>query len=189
MATIGVNKLKRTRAAYRAVLTKRLLSLAELGAAETIDRDVMSATIERIAETEQRIDKLQNELENAFDDETGDEELATLIDEYNAWKDEIRLVTSKAKQLFKREYADSRSETKSERNITMNLPKLNLPVFSGELTEWQMFYDSFCSSVHDRADISVVDKFSYLQSQLKGKALDVIKGFSLNAANYDTAFN
>lgn len=52
-----------------------------------------------------------------------------------------------------------------------------------------MFHDNFSSSVHNRNDIADTDKFNYLCSQLRGKALDVIRGFSLNSENYELACN
>ena len=50
-----------------------------------------------------------------------------------------------------------------------NLPKLELPTFSGEVTECQIFWDQFCAVVNN-SDLPEVSKFSYLLSLLKGDA-------------------
>jgi len=47
------------------------------------------------------------------------------------------------------------------------------------------FWDSFNSAVHDKPDISKVDKFNYLCSLLEGTASKVVQGLTLTADNYD----
>ena len=70
---------------------------------------------------------------------------------------------------------------------TNRLPKLILSKFRGDVTKWTAFWDSFSSAVHERADISKVDKFNYLNSLLEGSAANAIQGLTLTESNYDTA--
>ena len=49
------------------------------------------------------------------------------------------------------------------------------------------FWDSFSLAVHERADISKVDTFNYLNSLLEGSAANAIQGLTLTESNYDTA--
>ena len=56
------------------------------------------------------------------------------------------------------------------------LPKLNMPTFDGNLLNWQSFWDSFSSAVHDNTTLSDVQKFNYLKSQLYGEASQCIAG-------------
>lgn len=67
------------------------------------------------------------------------------------------------------------------------LPKLILPRFRGDVTKWTSFWDSFKSAVHKNEAISLIDKFNYLNSLLKGPASRAIQGLSLTEANYDYA--
>ncbi|XP_065918882.1 uncharacterized protein [Dysidea avara] len=67
------------------------------------------------------------------------------------------------------------------------LPRLVLPRFSGDVTKFRSFWDSFKSAVDENNDLSVVDKFNYLQSLLEGPAAKSIQGLPLTAANYDCA--
>ena len=69
------------------------------------------------------------------------------------------------------------------------LPKLQLPKFSGRVTEWNSFWDSFDSAIHSNPNISNVSKFNYLQSLLEGSASRAIKGLTLTSANYDNAIS
>ncbi|XP_053390231.1 uncharacterized protein LOC128553139 [Mercenaria mercenaria] len=67
------------------------------------------------------------------------------------------------------------------------LPKFSLPTFNGNILEWQAFWDSFSSAVHSNQNLTDVQKFNYLRSQLKDEAARKIDGFALTNANYSNA--
>ena len=67
------------------------------------------------------------------------------------------------------------------------LPKLSLPKFQGDVTNWSAFWNSYQSPVHENSSIAVVDKFNYLNSLLEGPAARTIQGLTLNEGNYDLA--
>ena len=67
------------------------------------------------------------------------------------------------------------------------LPKLQLPKFSGKITEWSAFWDLYNSTIHSNESMSKVNKFNYLCSFLEGSAARSIKGLTLTSANYDSA--
>ena len=64
------------------------------------------------------------------------------------------------------------------------LPKLNLPKFAGDITEWVTFWDLYQAAVHNNDQISEIEKFTYLQTK---EAKDTIAGLALTAANYSEA--
>lgn len=66
---------------------------------------------------------------------------------------------------------------------TAKLPKLNLPVFSGVITEWLTFWDSYNAAVHSNTGLSDVQKFTYLKTLLSGSAKEAVGGL----ANFDEA--
>ena len=43
----------------------------------------------------------------------------------------------------------------------VKLPKLELKKFSGNIAEWQEFWDGFKSAVHDDVQLAKVDRFKY----------------------------
>ncbi len=51
-------------------------------------------------------------------------------------------------------------------NFYHRLPKLDLPSFSGNIIEWQQFWESFETTVHTNPSLTNVQKFSYLKSQV-----------------------
>ena len=69
------------------------------------------------------------------------------------------------------------------------LPKLNLPMFDGDVQTWQTFWDSFESTVHQNWNLTDVQKFSYLKNQLVGEAACTIDGFALTNINYAIAID
>ena len=70
---------------------------------------------------------------------------------------------------------------------TCKLPKLNLPVFSGNPLDWQSSWDSFEAAIHSNSTLNGTQKFNYLKAQLKNEALHSITGFQLTNSNYEQA--
>ena len=80
----------------------------------------------------------------------------------------------------------NQSEGNSQASVEAKLPKLELPTFSGDATQWEGFWDLFVAVV-DNSGLPEVTKFSYLLTLLKGDAKASVAGLSLSAANYNTA--
>ncbi|XP_032227965.2 uncharacterized protein LOC116611657 [Nematostella vectensis] len=69
-------------------------------------------------------------------------------------------------------------------SYSTRLPKLNLPVFSGDPLEWMTFWDSFNVAVHSKPGLPDVDKFNYLKAQVSGEAEQAIGGYLISGDNY-----
>ena len=70
----------------------------------------------------------------------------------------------------------------------VKLPKLDVPLFNGNLLSWTSFWEQFCISVHNRSTLSDAEKFVYLQQALKGgTAKSLIDDLSQSAENYNEA--
>ncbi|XP_071150303.1 uncharacterized protein [Mytilus edulis] len=67
------------------------------------------------------------------------------------------------------------------------LPKLTLPIFTGNILEWQTFWDSYECAIHLNPSLTDVQKFNYLKAHLQNEALRTIAGFALTNANYADA--
>ncbi|XP_066581782.1 uncharacterized protein [Prorops nasuta] len=72
---------------------------------------------------------------------------------------------------------------------SLKLPKLDLPKFSGDYSEWSTFYDSFKSMIHDNSTLPGVLKFQYLKACLQGEASSVIQSLAASHDSYLTAWN
>ena len=84
---------------------------------------------------------------------------------------------------------NSYTATSTSSQNVCRLPKLSLPVFSGNSLEWQSFWDSFDAAVHSNHSLTGIQRFNYLKAQLKGEALQTIAGFPLTNSTYDQAIN
>ncbi|XP_053968521.1 uncharacterized protein LOC128869947 [Anastrepha ludens] len=80
------------------------------------------------------------------------------------------------------------SSTKASVSTVIRLPKMELPTFSGDSTEWIGFFDAFSSLVDNNSALSDGQKLHYLRSCLKGDALKIISGFKICDANYVEAW-
>lgn len=68
--------------------------------------------------------------------------------------------------------------------IGIRLPKISLPKFSGDITKFRSFWQSFKCSVDDNEQLSPVHKMTYLSSSLEGAAYQVVEGMELTEENY-----
>ena len=71
----------------------------------------------------------------------------------------------------------------------VKLPKLQLHSFSGNLTQWTSYWDSYQTAIHNNEQRTDIEKFNYLNSLLESSAREAISGFSLTAANYREAIS
>uniref|UniRef100_A0A1X7UUW7 Uncharacterized protein n=1 Tax=Amphimedon queenslandica TaxID=400682 RepID=A0A1X7UUW7_AMPQE len=81
-------------------------------------------------------------------------------------------------------------DTPSESVATkIKLPELTLTPFDGDYTKWKTFWDLFESAIHNRRDLSDINKFTYLRSLLIRSAKEAVAGLSLTSTNYQEAIN
>ena len=67
------------------------------------------------------------------------------------------------------------------------LPKLTLPKFIGEVTQFKLFWDTFTSAVHSNPTLTKIAQFNYLVAQLEGPASRAIAGLPITEENYEAA--
>ncbi len=67
----------------------------------------------------------------------------------------------------------------------VNLPKIEIATFNGDLLSWKTFWEQFDVSIHSRRDVSNAEKLAYLRHSLKdGSAKAVIEGLSQSGDQY-----
>ena len=72
-------------------------------------------------------------------------------------------------------------------NAGIRLPKINLPKFGGDITEFNAFWQSFECAVHANENINAVHKLNYLMNLLEGPAYRVVAGLDITEENYHHA--
>ncbi|XP_076301442.1 uncharacterized protein LOC143219323 [Lasioglossum baleicum] len=68
------------------------------------------------------------------------------------------------------------------------LPTMNLPSFSGAISEWETFRDRFQAIIIQRRGLSNVSKFQYLLSCVNGEASDLITNIAITDAGFTVAW-
>ncbi|XP_055622043.1 uncharacterized protein LOC129773533 [Toxorhynchites rutilus septentrionalis] len=71
----------------------------------------------------------------------------------------------------------------------VKLPDLRLPSFSGRMSDWVTFRDTYKNLIHNDVRLSDMDKFTYLRTSLTGDALQEIASIEICSNNYIIAWN
>ena len=95
------------------------------------------------------------------------------------WEDNVHRLFAKVERCFEKLKTsnsstvshDSSSSAPSTSQVKIKLPKLELPKFRGDITQWQGFWDQFYTSIHENTSLSDIEKFNYLRTFLTDSAL------------------
>ena len=84
--------------------------------------------------------------------------------------------------------ADSRESLVSRTPLSLKLPRLKLPKFSGNYSDWESFRDIFKPLVHDIPDYPDSAKLTYLKQCMTDKAVNILKGVTPTKASYESVW-
>lgn len=174
--------LKR-RAAAKGWMTRSVKELQDLFEDDTTSFELLDAAVSVFDKRLATFDVLQAEVELLLEDPA---DLETDMDETDKFHKDARKTRAQAAKRLKGTRDTDNASTTSKERSEVKLPRLELPKYSGDLTEWQSFWDRFEALV-DQSELPDISKFSYLQSLLQGEALSVIQGLALSSANYKVA--
>ena len=167
-------KKRRIRAGHRASATQTLTKVNDTLAAETADKERLSLLKLALEEKLSTFKLLDSEivelrrmllLQRSQVDDCKSDIYAALVRIDKAQKRTTSLVSPTPA----RDVTPARAPEPSVR-----LPKLSIKTFSGDITQWTTFWDSFKLGID-------VDKFNYLRSLLERSARESIAGLALTA--------
>lgn len=180
-------ELLRKRTAARGWLTRARKALIDVMKEDDLDRPLLNEAIEDFDRRLSALDEVQEEYEMVCD------RMDEVIEEAADFRDSAREVRTRAirilAQLEKKEKDSDTSSLSSDgrlRKPDVKLPKLVLQKFSGDVLQWQSFWDQFVAVVHN-SDLPDITKFTYLRSLLEGEAKEAIEGLSLTDPHYKQA--
>ena len=180
-------ELSRSRAACRGWVTRECKNLATTLEDPELNVVKLSAAMDEFDKRLTNLDDVQSRYELSLENEDAIlNDITTAAD----FRDSARKVRTLATEKFKELSGDS--DNKSAAHVSsfsmtdVKLPKLNLPVFNGDVLQWQSFWDQFVAAV-DSTDFPDVSKFSYLRASLEGEPKAAIQGLSLTSAHYASA--
>lgn len=146
--------------------------------------------LSQLKKYEKRFDEIQNQLEDSEDVEFDEEQ-----EERINFDDRISILESSMME-YKNQFDTSHTMNDTQGNIsldlvTSDLPKIELPKFSGEYLEYPQFIDTFNALVHNVKSKGMTDirRFGLLKSSLTGKARDAISNLPLVSGNYQVALD
>ncbi|XP_039749887.1 uncharacterized protein LOC120626429 [Pararge aegeria] len=144
-----------------------------------------------------QVKKIANDFEQAHfsilellgtynDDSEGDD------DEVRIRVDDIYFKIMSMRRTFTREELNSSNisdNTRSKSSLShVKLPKIQLPIFSGDIKKWPEFFDTFNALIHDCHSLTEVEKFHYLISSLSGDPLALIRVYPVTGNFYLDAY-
>ena len=135
------------RKAYRGHLTRRIEGLRNIISEKDCDVETIRVQIERLKQTNETVNTLNDEI---LEEMEAEEELAHEIDEIEAYRDDVETALTLAGRVLKQIESNGHQELekRGEYNTSnIHLPKISLPMFSGDLLSWQNFHDSFTAAV------------------------------------------
>lgn len=77
----------------------------------------------------------------------------------------------------------------SEYSQIVKLPRIDIPKFSGNYSEWQNFHDLFKSLIVSNNNLQDSQKLHYLKLSLEGSAAQIIKHLNITESNFLSAWN
>ncbi|XP_064632755.1 uncharacterized protein LOC135491048 [Lineus longissimus] len=199
------DRIKASRAAHRGQATKTITAIDKiLVTLKAMDRamitpedlDELHAKLQILETKRKTIKKLDAELLL----QTEDDHVADVIVKYDDYNSELEGKAATFKRIEQR-LSDHltlkpapepqppvppspTAPTFAPRTKNVQLPKLTLPTFSGDILQWQTFNDVFAAAIHNNTNLDNVQKLQYLRAQLSGEAADIIAGLSSTDANY-----
>ena len=169
-------QLKRSRGAHRGVLTRRATAIRQAGGA----LEDVQATLEFLIDRRKMLTELDSQIQQLIKE---DDELEA--DVFLAAERAVKGCQARIKEL--QPPSPSAAAAPSSGSLTTKLPKLTLPSFSGEYTQWVSFWDQFTTLVDSKRDMTNVEKLSYLKLALKGDAAQKVSSLLVTDTNYDIA--
>ncbi|XP_064488475.1 uncharacterized protein LOC135400572 [Ornithodoros turicata] len=178
-----LDRLKRTRAGIRGMVTRTIAHLEECLARPDIPKASVEVDMDYLVARKAALCNLDQQILELIDDDAGfDEENNAVLEQ----EKRIEAAISQAKRAL-REQLHTTGDPPSQPSRTASLPKLQIPKFGGKLQDWQRFWEHYDATIHGNASLAPVEKFKYLLSFLTDDAKRAIDGIGLSGDNYATA--
>ena len=175
----------------------RLQTFIDSDALEELNYHDICVRHESLKDLFERVNKLQNEIVGIIE---SDNEIAEHEEWYVQFENIYFVVKARLENILQ-SYAESENEMiqtrieTQEKNImvnnkrNVNLPKITLPTFDGNFSDWLVFKDTFSTLIHNDPKLQAIEKFHYLKSSVEGEASKIINKIILSTQGYTTAWN
>jgi hypothetical protein len=157
----ALRKKRSVRLGYRKVLTKRLHEagsiLEGMGAAMEVDQVKLGQLKLSVSEKLVALKKLDDEIIDLIEN---DDEIVQDISETDEYNENVYNSLAKIEMYLADRAKTMPSDSMRHNDISskMKLPRLDLPVFNGDIMQWITFWDLYVVSVDTNPSLSPVEK-------------------------------
>ncbi|XP_035231814.1 uncharacterized protein LOC118203642 [Stegodyphus dumicola] len=190
----ALDKAKTKRKTLRRLTTQVVNRICELLEQDIVDTKSLEECDMNLQEKADQMFKLDSEIENLIPEVS---DLETEVENNQEYRESIIYAKSKVKNYLQNSDRNKGDfSLKNNSSLTsnsepdkprINLPKLHVEPFEGNLEKFQEFWSQFDNAIHSNERLSKVDKYNYLKAFLKGPALISIQGLLVSENNYDLA--
>lgn len=85
-------------------------------------------------------------------------------------------------------HASSSSQRNDSIIPDIRLPKIDIPIFSGDYLNWVSYRDMFISLVHNNQSLSNVQKYYFLKNSCRDTPLTIVNEYPASETSYDLAW-
>ena len=181
-----VDLLKKSLSSKVGWLTRTIKSCDDILKDVPLDTDSLTNQLKIFTERWSSYLTTQQKYEDAVIEAKDEALLGALTNEHDQWVDRYYSKCRECELKIKSQ-TNAGGNTSSSVDIRVKLPKVELPEFDGDITQWKGFKEKFGSLVGDRTDLSNINKLVYLFGQLKGEAYKLVSELKLESDNYNVA--
>ncbi|XP_054709142.1 uncharacterized protein LOC129218845 [Uloborus diversus] len=196
-----LEKYKKNRTVLRGSCTRLSNQIDSCLKSENLDFDTLEENIDQLNIKYESLMKIDDKSEPLVKAEEYDSEVSSVYE----YRDKITLMLFRGRKKLKDNEKRSTSFSNDSSNISersslshsksepvsenkfVKLPKLTIPKYFGQITQYLDFWNTFKASIHKNPGLSKIQKFNYLRSYLGGPAAMAIEGFEITDDNYDAA--
>lgn len=178
-----MENLKKSRARAKAAITRIETFITNSEKNPRVDINEYSIREEFLAKAFENYCNIQDQIED--EDESQSDDRIEIESRYLTIAAKLKTIIG---SLYNRGFENASSSSRSNPSFNqVNLPKVNLPTFSGKYDDWPAFIDLFTVSVDRNEHISSTQKFIYLKTHLTDEPLSIINEMRVTDENYEKA--
>ncbi|UYV83392.1 hypothetical protein LAZ67_23000860 [Cordylochernes scorpioides] len=151
------------------------------------DRASTSRAAESVGQRENRLRQNRNRVSTSRAAETPQEHTARIL---NVRERTLASRNSRDRlsNLTFRRSLGNLNKNKFSGETNLELPKFQMPTFSGDISDWLSFKEIFIRSIDQNPTLGNFQKLQYSNSALKGNAARLIRAFNISDENYPIAW-
>ena len=182
-----MDNAKKVRSASKGWLTRAINDLHVVIDKAESDKFEYQDALEELNKRLDNLEQAQAQVESLTELDDLEQEIASVANIFSEARI-LRTIANRKLSKFQDESESDHQSSSSAKGYISNikLPKLELPKFHGNVSEWPSWWDQFQATI-DTSNLPTVTKMTYLQGLLVGDAKACIEGLTLSETHYEIA--